>query len=56
MTELRIEVGIISETWEREDMSLESLFNMINYKIHSYKRPKVKAKKQPMTTDSKWKS
>ena len=47
MTELRIEVGIISETWEREDMSLESLLKMNNYKINSYKRPKVKAKKQP---------
>ena len=38
---------IISETWERDELSLESLLNMPNYKVHSYKRPKVKAKKQP---------
>ena len=47
MNELGIEVAIISETWEREEMSLESLLKMNNYEIHSYKRPKVKAKRQP---------
>ena len=47
MNELGIEVGIISETWEREDLSLEDLLKMNNYQIHSYKRPKVKARKQP---------
>ena len=47
MNELRIEVGIVSESWEREELSLEKLLNMHNYNFHSYKREKVKAKKQP---------
>ena len=47
LSELGIEVSIISETWEREEQSLESLLQMSNYKVHSYRRPKVKAKKQP---------
>ena len=47
LKELGVEVAIVSETWEREEQSLEELLQMTNYKIHSYKRPKVKAKKQP---------
>ena len=47
MTELGIEAGIISETWEREDQPLEKLLQMSNYKIHSHKRLKVKANRQP---------
>ena len=47
MNELGIEVGIVSESWEREELSLEKLLNMHNYNFHSYKREKVKAKKQP---------
>ena len=47
MKELGVEVGIISETWERDEISLQKLLELQNYKIHSYKRPKVKAKKQP---------
>ena len=47
MTELGIECAIVSETWEREDMPLEDLLQMKEYKIHSYKREKVKANRQP---------
>ena len=47
MNELGIEVGIVAESWEREEFSLEKLLKMQNYKIHSYKRSKVKRKKQP---------
>ena len=47
MKELGIEAGIISETWEWEELSLETLLGLNNYKVHSYKRKKVKAKKQP---------
>ena len=47
MKELGVEVGIVAETWEREEISLQNLLKMQNFKIHSYKRPKVKAKKQP---------
>ena len=47
MNELGIEVAIISESWEREELSLENLLQMPNYKVHSYRRPKTKAKKQP---------
>ena len=47
LNELGIEVAIISETWEREELSLENLLQMENYKVHSYRRPKVKARKQP---------
>ena len=47
MKELSVEVGIVSETWEREEQSLEQLLQMSGYNVHSYKRPKVKAKKQP---------
>ena len=45
MNELGIELGIVSESWEREEFSLEKLLNMQNYTFHSYKREKVKAKK-----------
>ena len=47
LKELGVEAAIVSETWEREEESLEELLQMSNYKVHSYKRPKVKAKKQP---------
>ena len=47
MTELGIECAIVSETWERDDMPLEELLQMKDYNIHSYKRDKVKANKQP---------
>ena len=47
LNELGIEVSIISESWEREEMSLENLLNMTNYKVHSYRRAKTKANKQP---------
>ena len=45
--ELGVEVSIISETWEREEQSLENLLQLSPYKIHSYTRPKTKANKQP---------
>ena len=47
MKEMGIEAGIFSETWEREELSLETLLGLSNYKVHSYKREKVKARKQP---------
>ena len=47
MTELGIECAIVSETWEREDMPLVELLDMKEYKIHSYKRAKAKANRQP---------
>ena len=47
LNELGIEVAIISESWEREELSLENLLKMPNYKVHSYRRAKTKAKKQP---------
>jgi hypothetical protein len=47
MTELGIEAGIISETWERDDQPLDKLLNMNNYKVHSHRRQKVKANRQP---------
>ena len=47
LKELGVEAAIISETWEREEISLETLLGLNNYKVHSYKREKVKAKKQP---------
>ena len=46
MKEMGIEAGIISETWERDEQSLETLLGLNNYKVHSYKREKRKAKKQ----------
>ena len=45
--ELGIEIAIVSETWERESESLESLLKLENHKVISYKRPKAKASKQP---------
>ena len=45
--ELGIEFAIISETWERADFSLEELVNLSNYKIKSFKRPKVIQNRQP---------
>ena len=45
--ELGIELAIISETWEREEISLEQLMNLQQYKIISFKRPKKKANRQP---------
>ena len=47
LNEMGIELSIVAETWEREEISLETLLNIPNYKIHSYRRPKVKARKQP---------
>ena len=45
--ELGIEAAIVSESWEREDQPLENLLQLDDYKVHSYKRPKVKANRQP---------
>ena len=47
INELGIELSIVSETWEREEMSLETLLKLDNHKIISYKRTKTKASKQP---------
>ena len=47
LTELGLELTIVAESWEREELSLENLLKIPNYKIHSYVRPKKKAKKQP---------
>ena len=47
LNELGIEIALISETWERQEMSLESLLNLQKYKVISYKRPKRKANRQP---------
>ena len=47
VNELGVELAIVSETWEREEQSLENLLQMENHKVLSYKRPKVKAAKQP---------
>ena len=63
MTELGIEAAIVSETWERDDKTLENLLHMSNYKVHSHRRTlfsvvcgnipsvhrrtKVKANRQP---------
>ena len=47
LNELGIELGIVVETWEREELPLENLLHMQNYKIHSYTRPKRKARRQP---------
>ena len=47
MTELGIEAAIVSETWEREDQPLDKLLDLRNYKIHSHRRTKVKANRQP---------
>ena len=47
LSELGVEVAIVAETWEREEQSLEDLLQLPNYKVHSYRRPKAKAKKQP---------
>ena len=40
-------LAIVSETWEREEFSLEKLLQMKNHKIISYKRPKIRYNKQP---------
>ena len=47
LTELGVEAAIVSETWEREDKPLEDLLQMTKYKVHSHRRPKVKANRQP---------
>ena len=47
LSELGVEVAIVAESWEREEKSLEDLLQLPNYKVHSYRRPKAKAKKQP---------
>ena len=47
LTELGIEAAIVSETWEREDKPLNELLQLTNYKVHSHKRTKVKANRQP---------
>ena len=47
LNELGIEAAIVSESWEREEYPLEKLLGLSNYKVHSYKRPKTKANKQP---------
>ena len=45
--ELGIEIAIISETWERDDFSLEELINLPHYKVKSFKRSKVKQNRWP---------
>ena len=35
LKELGIEAGIISERWEREEISLETQLGLNNYKVHS---------------------
>ena len=45
--ELGIEIAIISETWERQELSLDNLLNLHQYKVISYRRPKRKANRQP---------
>ena len=47
INELGIELAIILETWERDEENLDTLLELENHKILSYKRPKVKARKQP---------
>ena len=47
LTELGLELITVAESWEREELSLENLLKLESYKIHSYVRPKKKAKKQP---------
>ena len=40
--ELGVEIALISETWERQELSLDELLNLQQHKIISYKRPKRK--------------
>ena len=47
MNELGIEAAIVSESWEQEDKPLAELLNMNNYKVHSYRRSKKEANRQP---------
>ena len=47
LTELGVEVAIVSETWERDEQSLKQLLNTENLKVESYCRPKVIANRQP---------
>ena len=46
MTELGIEVAIVSETWERRNLFLRDLLKLTNHKIVSYYRPLSKTEKQ----------
>ena len=41
LTELGIEAAIVSKSWEWEDNPLDNLLKMNQYKIQSYKRPKI---------------
>ena len=41
ITELGIELAIVSETWERENESLETLLQIESHRVISYKRPPV---------------
>ena len=45
--ELGIEIALISETWERDEQSLEQRIDSPSYKVISYRRPKRKANRQP---------
>ena len=45
--ELGVEIALISETWEREELSLEDLLNLQQFKVISYRRPKRKERRQP---------
>ena len=47
LSELGIEVAIVSETWERQDLSLKDLLKLKDYKIHSFRRAKINASSQP---------
>ena len=47
LSELGIEVAIVSETWERQDLSLKDLLMLKDYKIHSFRRAKINASSQP---------
>ena len=45
--ELGVEIALISETLERQELSLDELLSLQQHKIISYKRPKRKERRQP---------
>ena len=47
VSEIYVEVTIVSETCEREDLTLKDIIDLPNYKISSSAWPKQKASKQP---------
>ena len=46
LTELGIEVAVVSETWERRNFFLQDLLKLTNHKIVSYYRPLSNTEKQ----------